>query len=239
MPQEKTEAVVLRGVDFGETSRIVTFLTPVRGKMACMAKGLRRKGSSLAAALDAFNRVELIYYWKDGRNVQILAEAALLDGFPGLRKDLEKGAFAAFPLELAYKTAHENEPSQALYTALAEGLHSLDTWSGDARAHCCWQIMQLLASAGFAPALDDCARCGGPLPASPGFSFEGGAACHRCGADRRLTAQKLEALRRLQAAAPPPEIKVDIEIFRMLRFYAMRQLDTEFRSVRVIEEMFG
>ncbi|HNT88720.1 MAG TPA: DNA repair protein RecO, partial [Candidatus Hydrogenedentes bacterium] len=96
MPQERTEAVVLRGVDFSESSRIVTFLTPDRGRVACLAKGARRKNCPYAAALDTFNRVELVYYWKDGRNVQTLGEAALLDAYPGIKGDLEKSVYAAF-----------------------------------------------------------------------------------------------------------------------------------------------
>ena len=71
---------VLRGVDFSETSRIVTFLTPGRGRLACLAKGARRRRSPFQAMLDTLNRDEIVYYWKDGREVQQLGEAALLDG---------------------------------------------------------------------------------------------------------------------------------------------------------------
>ena len=125
MPQEKTEAVVLRGVEFSETSRIVTFLTPRRGRVACIAKGARRKGSPMAAVLDTFNRVDMVYYRRQGRQVQTLAEAALLDGFPGLKGDLDRSLFAAIPLEIAFRVAHENEPSEALYAALASIISEL------------------------------------------------------------------------------------------------------------------
>ena len=54
--QEKTEAIVLRGVDFSESSRIVTFLSPERGRLTCIAKGARRKNSGVSAVLDTFNR---------------------------------------------------------------------------------------------------------------------------------------------------------------------------------------
>ena len=78
MAQEKAEALVLRGVDFSETSRIITFLSPERGLLTCIAKGVRRKGSPLASVLDTFNHVELVYYWKEGRGVHTLGEASLL-----------------------------------------------------------------------------------------------------------------------------------------------------------------
>ena len=240
MPQEKTEAVVVRGVDFSETSRIVTFLTPQRGLMVCMAKGARRKNSPVAAALDAMNRVELVYYWKDGRRTQQMGEVSILDTHSGLKKDLERHTFAAFPLELAYRTAHENEPSEVLYATLTRGLAGLDAWRGDARLHCCWQVMQLLGAAGFAPSLDVCVRCGVELEAAAGFAFEGGVTCSDCTADRRLSPAALACLRALQdAGAACPAVVLDKGVFTLLRCYAARHIETEFKSVRVIESMFG
>ena len=240
MSQEKSEAVVLRGVAFSETSRIVTFLTPGRGRMACLAKGVRRKNSRWGGLLDSFNRVELVYYWKDGRQVQTLGDVSLLDDFSGLKRDLSRNVYAAFPLEVAGKTAHENEPSEALFEALVRGLAGLAAWPGDARVHVCWQLMRLLEAAGFAPGLDQCVSCGGALCARPGFAYDGGAVCGACRADRRIAPETLASLRVLQDAADRcPEIPAGAEIFAVLRRYAAQQLETDFRSVRVIEEMFG
>ena len=108
MPQERTEAVVLRGIAFSETSRIVTFLTPGRGRLACLAKGAYRRRSAFGGALDTLNRVELVYYWKSSRSVQPLAEVSVLDAFPGIKTNLEKATCAALPLELAYRVTQEN-----------------------------------------------------------------------------------------------------------------------------------
>lgn len=240
MPQERTEAVVLRGVDFSESSRIVTVLTPDRGRVACLAKGARRKNCPYAAALDTFNRVELVYYWKDGRNVHTLGEAALLDAYPGIKGDLEKSVYAAFALELAGKVAHENEPSQGLYAALVSGLENMAAWTGDARTHVSWQVLRLLREAGFEPALGRCIRTGADVSETPGFSYDGGVVAPGQQADRRLSAGAYAALRALNTARDAcPRVPTPPETFALLRLYAARQLDTEFRSARVIEEMFG
>ena len=240
MSQERTEAIVLRGVDFSETSRIVTFLTPARGRVACLAKGARRKNSPFAAALDTFNRVEVVYYWKDGRNVQNLAEAAILDTFGGIKHDLEKTAYGAFVLEMAGRTAHENEPSEALFSALVNGLRSLDTWRGEARAHACWQAARLLSEAGFEPVLDRCVQTGAPVGPSPLFSYEGGVVADGRPADRRLSPDAYRALRALVASHDAcPNVLVPEEVPVILTHYAARHLETNFRSTRVIQEMFG
>ena len=149
MPQEISEAIVLHGVDFSESSRIVTFLTPHRGRIACIAKGVRRKNSPMAAALDTMNRVEAVYYWKDNRQVQTLAEASVLDRYTPIKEDLARSAFAMFILEIAGKIAHENEPSEDFFGAFVRGVTGLAAWPGEARMHACWQCWRLLAVAGF------------------------------------------------------------------------------------------
>jgi len=237
--QERTEAVVLRGVDFSETSRIVTFLTPDRGRLTCMARGVRRKKSPLAATLDTFNRIEIVYYWKDGRAVQNLGEAALLDGFGGIKADLDKATFAALPLELVYRVAHENEPSFETYAAFVHGLESLTRWDGDARAHMLWQVLQLLSVAGFEPTLDTCVACGCDVETPHGFAYEGGATCGSCRPDVRLTPEQAADLRALARSRDAcPAIANAAALYPLVHRYAARQIEADLRSVRVIDQMF-
>lgn len=236
MSQERSEAIVIRAVDFSETSRIVTFLCPGRGKLACMAQGVRRPKSQLAGLLDTFNRLEIVYYWKDGRGVQKLGEATLLDGFSALKSDLDKCTYAAFPLELAYKTAQENEPSRALYDTLLSGLDGMRGWDGPARVHAMWQVLRLLSAAGFEPDLngDEEAK------KSYGFSFESGVTQPGMRADRSLSAGDLGILRTLAGSRNAcPRVQDSVPVFQVLSGYVSRQLESEFRSLRVINQLFG
>ncbi len=232
--QERTEAVVLRGVDFSETSRIVTFLTPDRGKVACMAAGARRPKSNLSGVLDVFNRLEIVYYWKDGRSVQRLAEASVLETYPAIKADLERSVCAAFPLEIVYKAAQENEPSEQLYSTLVRGLTSLTQWTGDSRTHTAWQALQLMSSAGFEVTL-------APRGTREWvwFSYEHGVLSPAQRGDRRLNALEYDGL---CALAAHPESCPDIEgitaVFAAVRGYVERHLEAGFRSVRVIDQVF-
>lgn len=228
MSQERTEGVVLRGVDFSESSRIVTFLTPDRGKLACMAAGVKRPKSELAALLDTFNRVELVYYWKESRSVQKLASATMLDGFAANKADLDKTMYGSVALELAYKVAHEGEPSAELYESLVTGLESLGRWPGGAETHACWQLIGLLAAAGFEPSLD--AR-------GTGFSYDTGLVAGP--ADMRLTRADADALVRLGAAEACPDMEAPRPVFTALVRYAERHVESNFRSARVIESMYA
>lgn len=240
MPQEKSEAVVLYGVDYSESSRIVTFLSPQRGRLACLAKGVRRKNSPLAAVLDTYNRLELVYFWKEGRQIQNLSEASLLDNYSGIKQDLARNVFAGFVLEITSKIAHDNEPSEELYASLVQGMTALTQWPGDAQAHACWQTFRLLSSAGFEPELNLCVSCGEPVSGPAGFSLSGGVTCRQCRSDRRLTAPVYEGLQALSASPEAcPALETPKELFAVLRAYAAHQLDTDFRSVRVLDQLFS
>lgn len=238
--QERTEAVVLRGVDFSETSRVVTLLTPARGKLAVMAKGVRRKNSALAHPLGAFNLVEAVYGWKEGREVHPLFEVSLVDSFAGIRAHPEKPFFAALPVEMAYKAAQENEPGGELYDALVAGLLGLAAWTGDVRTHAAWQLWRLIRAAGFEPELEQCLESGEALAGTVGFSFAGGVVGRGRVSDIRLTHAQLEVMAAmLDAAAECPVEWADALLFRAAWQYARAQLETDFRSARVLHDMFG
>lgn len=232
MSQERTEAIVLRGVDFSETSRIVTFLCPDRGKVACMAAGARRPNHALSGLLDTFNRIEMVYYWKDGRSVQRLGEATLLDGMAAIKRDLDKALYAAFPLEMAYRAAQENEPSPELYGMLRRGLEGMGRWNGPARTHATWFALQLAAVIGYALGEGE-----GDRPV--GFSFSNGLTGPGAPRDHRLTAAEAEALARLAAAEDAcPDVACPASVFDLLRQFVVRQLESEFRSLRVLDQMY-
>lgn len=234
MAVERTEAVVLKSVDFSETSRIVTFLCPERGRLVCMAAGARRPKSKLAGALDTFNIVELVYYWKDGRSVQKLAEATLLDGLHDVKRNLEKGQYASVPIEFAYRVAHENEPSHALYDSLRLGMTSLASWMGDVRTHCCWQMLHMLAAAGYEPSTEVETQ-GDKVP----FSYAVGLSGAHEKRDVYLSRESCGALALLSHDRTVcPDVKVSREVFKALCKFAEHHLETGLRSVRVVEEIF-
>ena len=242
MSQVKSKGIVLRGVDYSESSRIVTLLTPDRGQVACMAKGARRKGSALGAVLDTFNLVDLVYYHKDGREVQQLVEASLLDRFDGIKAGLEHSCYGAFPLELVRQVAEQNAPSEDLFEVLLDGMKALDGWTDGVITHTAWQILQLLRVSGYAPVLDCCSATDGPVGPTPGFRYASGVVAPGQVADRKLSAKgyaALKALEKAETACPALSEEAGAEALAVLYRYARHQLETEFKSVRVITDMFG
>jgi DNA repair protein RecO (recombination protein O) len=82
-----TTALCLRKVDFSETSQILTLLTDRLGTVGAIAKGAKRARSSTGGPLDVMCLYNVVLYDRTRRDtLSILAQAELLDFFPGTRQ---------------------------------------------------------------------------------------------------------------------------------------------------------
>ncbi len=118
----KTEAIVLRTVQYGETSLIATLFTQSHGIQAVIAKGARRPKSKFSAYLNIGQVLEVVFYHKTTRGVQTLSEASYLIKLDQLRFDVEKMALTVTMMELAAQILHENEVNEPLFSFLKEML---------------------------------------------------------------------------------------------------------------------
>lgn len=111
----KTESVVLRSVDYSESSLIATLYTKSQGIVPVIAKGARLPKSRFSAALTPGQVLETIYYFKPGRAVQTLSEVSYLQKLDSLRVDLHKMAISVTTLELIGQVVHEQEENSELF----------------------------------------------------------------------------------------------------------------------------
>lgn len=86
-----TTALCLRKVDFSETSQILTLLSDSLGTVGAIAKGAKRAKSSTGGPLDVMCLYNVVLYDRSRRGtLSILAQAELLDFFPGARRDYSR-----------------------------------------------------------------------------------------------------------------------------------------------------
>ena len=85
MAAEKAVALVVRGTDWSETSRIATLFTREFGKVRALAKGGRRLKSSFDVAFDLLTVCEVVFIRKANGGLDLLTEARMREQFPVLR----------------------------------------------------------------------------------------------------------------------------------------------------------
>ena len=173
----RDQGLVLAAKDAAETDRIVTVLTLGHGKIPILAKGARRLTHSSGAILDLLNRVEVIYYERGG--LQLLREASLLYGFPGLRRDPDRLETALRGAALVAKLLPERQANAVAFKLLLQYLAGLEQGISPKVLGLSFHL-KILGAAGFRPHLSGCVACGAreDLTWSP---ERGGLLCRACG----------------------------------------------------------
>jgi DNA repair protein RecO (recombination protein O) len=242
----RTEAVVLRRQDLGETDRLLTLFTPGQGKLRAVAKGVRRPGSRKAGHLEPFSRADLLL--ARGRELDVITQAETLREHRGLREDLLRLGQAAALVELVDRFAVEQEGHPALYRLLVDMLAELDAGQEPAAVLRYFQL-RLLELVGYQPELFRCLSCGEALqPEAQHFSIsEGGVRCPRCGPGqgegRPLSLAALKVLRHNQrsafAAAAAPRIAPAVarEVDALLEAYLSYLLERRLRAPDFVREV--
>ncbi|XVS65896.1 DNA repair protein RecO [Actinosynnema sp. CA-299493] len=172
--------VVLRVQKLGEADRIITLLTQKHGKVRAVAKGVRRTSSRFGARLEPFGHVDVQFY--PGRTLDVITQVETLDAFGVvLVDDYQRYTAACAVLETADRlTSEEGEPGLRLYLLVVGALRALAAKERDASLILDAYLMRAMAFAGWAPAVDECARCADPGPHKAFNVHAGGMVCARC-----------------------------------------------------------
>jgi DNA repair protein RecO (recombination protein O) len=179
----RDEGVVLRVQKLGEADRIITILTRRHGRVRAVAKGVRRTRSKFGAAVEPFTHVDLQLY--AGRNLDIVVQAESLTPYgEGLARHYGRYTAGSAVLETAERlTAEEKEPSLRLFLLVLGALRALSPRHDPERDPSLVLdafLLRAMSVSGYAPALEDCARCGDPGPHRAFSVPAGGAVCPAC-----------------------------------------------------------
>ncbi len=149
-----TEAIVLRSINYGETSQIVTLYTRAMGTVAVIAKGARSPKSRFGSALQVMSHGQVVFYFKNSRNVHTLSESTHLTLFRRIYRELDRMAVGIPIIESIRVLMPHPEQDEFAFDVLLEVLTRLE--EADDRWENLLPYFQLRLSAalGFAPALD-------------------------------------------------------------------------------------
>ncbi|QEG28754.1 DNA repair protein RecO [Gemmata obscuriglobus] len=124
MQSEKALAIVTRGTDWSETSRITTLFTREFGKIRALAKGGRRLKSNFDVAFDLLTVCEVVFIRK-ASGLELLTEARMNEQFPALRKNLPALYAGYYVAELLAEGLQDYDPHPVLFDAALAILRAL------------------------------------------------------------------------------------------------------------------
>lgn len=194
----KTAAIVLGRYNLGEADRIVVVMTPDRGKLRAVAKGVRKTLSRNAGHIELFSHVEMML--AEGKNLDVLTTARLVY-YPDLVGNYDSLRQAYLMANMVDRLTSDSGSQPGIYRLLSYGLRELDEFGASPTSQLFFKL-RLLSQLGYKPQLEVCAVCGGSLEPAYISAEHGGAVCAACrSADSdAISANQLGLWRRLYEA---------------------------------------
>jgi len=178
----KSRAITLKTYKLGETSKVVVCYTRDFGKVRLVAKGARKGGGRLGAALEPMVVSGVVFYLRPGRDLNLVSQAEVERQWPALRRDVVRMAYAGAVLELADALVSEQEADAALFDLLEGTLDRVAAADEPLLDAVLWSYEVSLSRAlGYGPQLSQCVVCGKRTEDGARFSpRRGGIVCAGC-----------------------------------------------------------
>lgn len=181
------EAVVLRTTRYGEADVIAQVHTLGEGSRGVIAKGARKAKSRLGARLEPLMVVRLQFVVGRG-DLAIVRGVEVIAPHEHIRSSWRAQQLGAAALDLVGKLGVEHEPNESMHHLLRRFLEQLDHVTGaggldDERrgdALLAAFELKLLHTAGMAPLLGACVRCGDTTALIAFSASDGGVVCSTC-----------------------------------------------------------
>jgi DNA repair protein RecO (recombination protein O) len=247
----RTEALVLRCFDHGESDRIVHLLTPETGRLSAIAKGARRSVRRFPGTLDLFQHLRITVFRRRAGSLARLEQATLLETFAPLRTHPGRFALACYLVELLDRLAPEGVAGgdgSRLFRYAQDALRAVAERAPDARLRTLLEL-RALDVLGLCPELLRCVRCGAAIEGAGRVGFhvaEGGPVCGACGV--RLDGLLPVHLGTLRTLAQGLRLDLDrlglggralAEAQELLRRFQRFHLGIELRSERFLDSVYS
>jgi DNA repair protein RecO (recombination protein O) len=175
-------SIIMRTKKFGESDLFVSFFTQDRGRLKGIAKGARRSKKRFVNCFDVFSLVNLEYGSGREGDLHFLQSGKLIQGYPGLRRDLDGLSRASYMIELTEILFPWGVVDQEMFDVLRDSLGML---CKAARKDIVLLLFELRAMTlgGFGINLRKCCVCGRAYKVEGRAVFkceQGGIACLKC-----------------------------------------------------------
>ena len=149
-----TTAIVLKSFPYCDTSLIARCFSEDKGKISLIIKGARSRKSPKSAQFQPLSYVDVIYYNKPSRELQVLSKVNFRESWPKILEDLRSVTLSMAILEMTEKTLLDEDPYPGLFKALVDTLRAFNEKKADPNILFWFSECALLTHLGFQPNLD-------------------------------------------------------------------------------------
>jgi len=148
----KTQGVVFRLTNYGESSIIVTIFTSAFGLQAYIVNGVRGKSKKTNIALyQPLTLLDLVVYHKENASIMRIKEVKCIHPYQYFVSDFRKSTIALFLNEIVNRTVKEQTHAQELCEFLINSFVHLDLQQSNVENFHLIFLIQLSKYLGFRP----------------------------------------------------------------------------------------
>lgn len=181
----KDDAIVLRRLDYSETSQVIAVFTHDHGQQRLIAKGIKRGTKTrVAVGVDLLELGSVVFSAHPGKeqSLSVMTEWRQSESFPHLRSDLARLYAAQYAAEVCSQLTETGDPHPLLFDAVVQLYRELST--GLPLGSLVPFLLTFLREIGLKPEFDRCVSCGRPMEEFPRDAYfssqQGGAVCRDC-----------------------------------------------------------
>ncbi|OGH14376.1 MAG: DNA repair protein RecO, partial [Candidatus Levybacteria bacterium RIFCSPHIGHO2_01_FULL_38_26] len=150
MRSYKTEGIVIKRRNFGESDRILTLLTNSYGKIQAKAPGVRKITSRRSSHTELLNLTFLTLYKSPRSSLPIVIEAKASEEFLSIKNSLKKIGYAYYICELIDILCAQSQENRRVFFLARDTLFQLSNNIGNTSAIEYFED-ELLVTLGFLP----------------------------------------------------------------------------------------
>ena len=243
MIQTENTAIVLRRVNYRDNDRMVTLLSPSRGRIDAIIRNCRKPKSHNLNAAELFAVGDYMLIETGGHTT--VTSVHLIETFYPLRSDYTRLTCGTWLLSLAEAAAEPEQEQRELFMLLLHTLSRLAFSDQPWKPLLSGFLLHFSACQGFKPRLNHCVLCGKAVGEESPVFFdveEGGVCCATCrpsaGRAVPLSPEQLRWMRRALTTGSASWVNTpDAEApFPLLRAYVESKLGRKLKSGALLPE---
>jgi DNA repair protein RecO (recombination protein O) len=232
------DAIIIKGINYGEGHRIFTFYGKDEGKFSAVARGVKKPKSKLNGHLQLGNRCDLQLI--HGKTLDTVSQAVAKETYPHLRENASLYLYTSYFMELLNDFVPEHVVDRELFNLFDTVLKRLADHEPAKLAR--FFELKLLTLSGYGPDFGHCAACGKEIKTgflNPRFR---GIICEKCGSGYEITPKTLFALNYLAATEADliNRLKTDEATDQMLgrvtKMLIENSLEKKVKSFAILQE---
>lgn len=211
MRKFNTEGIVIKNINYADSHKIFTIITPDHGIISAMARGVRKISSKRGGNLDTFNKV-FVGIVEDTKGYKSITEVRSIKSYKNIKNDLKLITHSFYILDIISSILERDHENRRVYELLSRYLDATDNFPFSIEVLVSYVEVQLAKLQGFGLSTSKCSMCDSRDYELSGVIYfdlmRGGIICGNCGpSGRRINAELLELLSLISVGGPFANLK--------------------------------